>query len=66
MATIKAGTGVHVDLDFTRLMVDTPIEITERRGRYVYGWIVGDKAHARGFMRRDRVKVETTREYINE
>jgi hypothetical protein len=57
MATIKAGWGVNVGQDFTRVMVDTPIEITDWRGRFAYGYIKGDPNHALGFMRADRVRV---------
>jgi len=69
MATIKAGTGVHVDSDFARLMVDTPLEIDAQamkraRPREVYGWIAGDKTHPCGFMRRDRVRVCADRQCV--
>lgn len=69
MAYIKAGTGVDVDCDFTRLMVDTPIEIDaaamkRARPQEVWGWIAGDMASPRGFMRKPRVKVCTQRRFV--
>lgn len=62
---IKAGTGVDVGYDFTRLMEDTPLEITESRGIYYYGYVAGRKDHPRGFMRSDRVQVRVQKQYVS-
>jgi hypothetical protein len=55
--TIKAGWGVNVGHDFVRMVVDTPMELDYRRGRFYYGYIKGDPNHKLGFMRVDRVRV---------
>lgn len=69
VVTIKAGTGVHVDLDFTRLMVDTPLEVDQAAMKHarpfeVWGWIAGDATSRLGFMRRVKVRVCTERKYV--
>ena len=36
---LQAGYGVHFGQNFTRLVDDTPIEITDWRGGEVYGYV---------------------------
>lgn len=63
-ATIKAGTGVNVGYDFTRLLADTPMEVTEVRGQLIFGTIAGTPDHPRGFMRSARVHVQTDKRFV--
>ncbi len=64
MDFIKAGYGYHVQQDFNRASVDTPITIIERCGFEVIGYINGDYKHRLGFMRYEEIKVRTTAQAI--
>ncbi len=68
MVFIKAGTGINVGNDFTRLTEDTPIEIDtkayKRRSFDVVGTIAGQPDSKLGFMRSARVRVLTELKYL--
>lgn len=69
MTIIKAGTGVNIGQDFTRLMVDTPIDIDAKaysRPLEAHGWIAGDPGSHLGFMRAPRVRVTVQRRFLAE
>ncbi len=59
MRTIKAGWGITVGQNFTRLETDTPFELdaTAQHPRCYYGWIAGDPDHRLVFMRLLRIRV---------
>ena len=66
MTFIKAGAGINVDHDFTRIMALTPIyDITPtHKPRIVTGWIGGNLLHPCGFMRHDKVRVIVDKSYL--
>jgi hypothetical protein len=55
--TIRAGTGIDVGNDFTRLEANTEMVVREEhKGKY-YGTIAGIPTHPRSFMRTQTVSV---------
>lgn len=66
-AFIKAGTGINVDYDFTRLITDTPCEIEMTRQCYPHqAWVTfaGDANAQLGFMRQKKIRVLVERKYL--
>jgi hypothetical protein len=69
MTYIKAGHGFNVGQDFSRVMVDTPIELAPSeyaKPGHVIGYIAGDLQSGLGFMRKPRVRVHVRRSGIIE
>ena len=61
---IQSGCGFNVGHDFSRTSEPTPIDIVERRGRYVIGYIDGNPQSKLGFMRSIRVHVVVQERFI--
>ena len=63
---IQSGCGYNVGHDFNRTSEPTLIDITDRRGQYVYGYIKGNPQSKLGFMRADRIRVQVQSRFIEE
>lgn len=69
MTYIKAGFGFDVGQDFSRAIVDTPIELAPAEyaeAGHVIGYIAGDLQSRLGFMRKPRIRVHVRRRGIIE